>query len=228
MIKNILFDLDDTLFDFHAAEKRALKRTFETLGIQVSEKVLKRYSQINAEHWKMLEKGLITRDRVKVGRFEKLFAETGYNVSPEKTAALYENYLSEGHIFIDGAEDLLSFLYGKYRLYIVSNCSAKVQDGRIKSSGIAKYFENIFISQKIGFDKPNKEFFDACFSEISDFSPDETVIIGDSLSSDIKGGKNAGIKTVWFDPSGKENDGDVSPDFTVSSLSEIPALISEM
>lgn len=228
MIKNILFDLDDTLFDFHAAEKKAIKRTFETLGVPATEEILKRYSQINAEHWKMLEKGLITRDGVKVGRFEKLFAETGYGVSPEKTAALYENNLSQGHIFIDGAENLLSFLYGKYRLYIVSNGSAKVQDGRIKSSGIAKYFENIFISQRVGFDKPNKEFFDACFSKIPDFSSDETVIIGDSLSSDIKGGKNAGIKTVWFDPSGKESDGDVFPDFTVFSLSEIPALISEM
>ncbi len=228
MIKNILFDLDDTLFDFHAAEKRALKRTFETLGVYASEEVLKRYSQINSEHWKMLEKGLITRDRVKVGRFEKLFAETGYTVSPEETAKLYENYLSEGHIFISGAENLLSSLYGKYRLYIVSNGSAKVQDGRIKSSGIAKYFENIFISQKVGFDKPNKEFFDACFSEIPDFLPKETVIIGDSLSSDIKGGKNAGITTVWFNPSGKENDSDVFPDFTVSSLAEIPNLVAKL
>ena len=200
MIKNILFDLDDTLFDFHAAEKKAIKRTFETLGVPATEEVLKRYSQINSEYWKMLEKGLITRDGVKVGRFEKLFAETGYRVSPEETAALYENNLSQGHIFIDGAENLLSFLYGKYRLYIVSNGSAKVQDGRIKSSGIAKYFENIFISQRVGFDKPNKEFFDACFSKIPDFSSDETVIIGDSLSSDIKGGKNAGIKTKVFMP----------------------------
>ena len=107
-----------------------------------------------------------------------------------------------------GAPELLEELYRKYRLYIVSNGTAKVQEGRIGSSGIAKYMDGIFISQILGANKPDKQFFDICFAEIPDFSLSETVIIGDSLSSDIKGGINAGITTVWFNPKRIENDSD--------------------
>lgn len=228
MIKNILFDLDDTLFDFHKAEKIALKKTLEKLKIAPEEKVLRRYSEINLSQWKLLEKGEITREEVKVRRYRLLFAEMGVFASPEAAAKYYENFLSQGHIFIDGAEDLLKNLYGKYRLYIVSNGTAKVQDGRIKSSGIAKYFEKIFISEKIGFNKPSREFFDCCFAEIPDFEKKETVIVGDSLSSDIKGGKNSGIATVWFNPARKENDSDVTPDFEIQRLSDVIPLIEAL
>lgn len=228
MIKNVLFDLDDTLFDFGAAEKKALSKTLFQLGVKPEEEILSLYSKINAAHWKMLENGELTRDEVKVKRFEKLFMKIGADVSAVSAAKLYEGFLSEGHIFISGAEELLENLFGKYRLYIVSNGSANVQDGRIKSSGISKYFEEIFISQRVGFDKPRKEFFDACFAKIPDFEKSETLIIGDSLSSDVRGGKNAGITTVWFNPKNKENDGNIFPDYTVKSLVEFENLISNI
>ena len=136
--------------------------------------------------------------------------------------------LAIGHYFMPGAPELLEELYRKYRLYIVSNGTAKVQEGRIGSSGIAKYMDGIFISQILGANKPDKQFFDTCFAEIPDFSLSETVIIGDSLSSDIKGGINAGITTVWFNPKGLSNDGGIKPDFTVKTLSEIPAVLRQI
>lgn len=136
--------------------------------------------------------------------------------------------LAIGHYFMPGAPELLGELYGKYRLYIVSNGTAKVQEGRIGSSGIAKYMDGIFISQILGANKPDKQFFDICFAEIPDFSLSETVIIGDSLSSDIKGGINAGITTVWFNPKGIENDNDIKPDYTINELSEVPGLLSQI
>ena len=136
--------------------------------------------------------------------------------------------LAIGHYFMPGAPELLGELYGKYRLYIVSNGTAKVQEGRIGSSGIAKYMDGIFISQILGANKPDKQFFDICFAEIPDFSLSETVIIGDSLSSDIKGGIKAGITTVWFNPKGIENDSDIKPDYTIKELSEVPGLLSQI
>lgn len=228
MIRNVLFDLDDTLFDFHKAEKIALTKTLVHFGIDPTEETLALYSAINAAHWKRLELGEISREEVKVGRYRELFKTIGVECDPVKATAYYESMLAIGHYFMPGAPELLEELYGKYRLYIVSNGTAKVQEGRIGSSGIAKYMDGIFISQILGANKPDKQFFDICFSEIPDFSLSETVIIGDSLSSDIKGGINAGITTVWFNPKGIENDNDIKPDYTIKELSEVPGLLSQM
>ena len=228
MIRNVLFDLDDTLFDFHKAEKIALTKTLVHFGIDPTEETLALYSTINAAHWKRLELGEISREEVKVGRYRELFKTIGVECDPVKATAYYESMLAIGHYFMPGAPELLEELYGKYRLYIVSNGTAKVQEGRIESSGIAKYMDGIFISQVLGANKPDKQFFDICFAEIPDFSLSETVIIGDSLSSDIKGGINAGIITVWFNPKGIENDNDIKPDYTIKELSEVPGLLSQI
>ena len=228
MIRNVLFDLDDTLFDFHKAEKIALTKTLVHFGIDPTEETLALYSTINAAHWKRLELGEISREEVKVGRYRELFKTIGVECDPVKATAYYESMLAIGHYFMPGAPELLEELYGKYRLYIVSNGTAKVQEGRIGSSGIAKYMDGIFISQILGANKPDKQFFDICFAEILDFSLSETVIIGDSLSSDIKGGINAGIITVWFNPKGIENDNDIKPDYTIKELSEVPGLLSQI
>ena len=228
MIRNVLFDLDDTLFDFHKAEKIALTKTLVHFGIDPTEETLALYSTINAAHWKRLELGEISREEVKVGRYRELFKTIGVECDPVKATAYYESMLAIGHYFMPGAPELLGELYRKYRLYIVSNGTAKVQEGRIGSSGIAKYMDGIFISQILGANKPDKQFFDVCFAEIPDFSLSETVIIGDSLSSDIKGGINAGITTVWFNPKGIENNNDIKPDYTIKELSEVPGLLSQI
>lgn len=228
MIRNVLFDLDDTLFDFHKAEKIALTKTLVHFGIDPTEETLALYSTINATHWKRLELGEISREEVKVGRYRELFKTIGVECDPVKATAYYESMLAIGHYFMPGAPELLEELYRKYRLYIVSNGTAKVQEGRIGSSGIAKYMDGIFISQILGANKPDKQFFDICFAEIPDFSLSETVIIGDSLSSDIKGGINAGITTVWFNPKGIENDNNIKPDYTIKELSEVPGLLSQI
>lgn len=228
MIRNVLFYLDDTLFDFHKAEKIALTKTLVHFGIDPTEETLALYSTINAAHWKRLELGEISREEVKVGRYRELFKTIGVECDPVKATAYYESMLAIGHYFMPGAPELLEELYRKYRLYIVSNGTAKVQEGRIGSSGIAKYMDGIFISQILGANKPDKQFFDICFAEIPDFSLSETVIIGDSLSSDIKGGINAGITTVWFNPKGIENDNDIKPDYTIKELSEVPGLLSQI
>ena len=225
MIKNILFDLDNTLFDFYASEKKALKKTLISLGLEPDEFMLKRYSEINDAHWKRLEKGELTRSEVKIGRYRQLFDEFGINASPEETTAYYEIKLSEEGDLMEGALELLKYLQGKYRLYVVSNGTLICQQGRMKNTGITEFFNDHFISQQIGFEKPQKEFFDYCFNHIQGFKKDETVIVGDSISADIIGGKNAGIKTVWFNPDGAKSD---LPDYEIHSLSEFKDIIERM
>ena len=228
MIKSVFIDLDETLFDFHKAERIALTKMLSHFGIVPDAEMTKRYSLINKSQWELLEKKEKTRDEVLTDRFTIFFREIKVNVDSRKAREIYEDFLGEGHYFIEGAEELLKALYGKYDLYLASNGTESVQVRRIASSGIAKYFNEIFISQTLGHDKPSKEYFDACFSKIPNFSPENAVIIGDSLSSDILGGKNAGIKSCLFNPEKKENKTDIIPDFEVESLKEIPGLLERI
>ena len=228
MIKNILFDLDDTLFDFHKAEKIAIEKTLKIAGVVPSKDLLSKYSCINLSQWKLLELGKLTRNEVKLRRFRLFFEENGIDFPAEKAAATYEQLLGIGHYFIDGAENIIQKLYGRYRLYIVSNGTLSVQTSRIKSSGIAKYFDNIFISEEIGYNKPDREFFDACFGQIKDFKHDETIIVGDSLSSDIKGGINCGITTVWFNPNHALNNTDIKPGHEIDKLDNLLSLLEKL
>ena len=228
MIKNVFLDIDDTLLDFHKAEANAIRKTFSDMGIEPTQELIRHYSEVNLSQWHDLEKGLITREKLLTKRFDILYAELGITLSSEKTQSFYEKYLSREAYFIEGAQELLDALYGRYRLFIASNGTAYVQKGRIGITGIAKYFEKIFISEHIGFDKPSKEYFDACFAQIPDFAPEESIIVGDSLSSDIRGGINAGIKTCWYNPKGKTCGEDTVPDFEIRSLSELPALLEKI
>ena len=228
MIKTLFLDLDDTILDFHAAERVALSSALLDMGVEPTDALLKRYKEINRECWERLERGELTREQVLLTRFQLLFCELGYTASAEKTQQIYEYRLSLEHPFIDGAPELLEALYGKYSLYIASNGTASVQDRRISDTGIGKYFEGIFISQRIGANKPDKEFFDRCFAETKGFDKSEAMIVGDSLSSDILGGKNAGIRTCYFNPHRRLNTTGIIPDFEIHSLSELIPLLERL
>lgn len=228
MIRNLLLDLDDTLLDFKKAEAIAIRATFSEIGIDPSDENVELYSRINRSCWEKLELGEYTRDEVLHRRFDILFARLGVTGDAHETQKIYEYKLSLGAFYLDGAEELLGYLKGKYRLCLATNGIVKVQTRRIADSGIAKYFDGIYVSEKIGYNKPDKRFFDAVFKDIPNFNPDETVIVGDSLTSDIKGGINAGIKTVHFNPHGKKNTSGIIPDYEISSLSELPQLLEKM
>ena len=228
MIRYVLFDVDDTLLDFGKAEAAAIRKTFERIGIPVTDELIRRYSEINAQQWSRFEKGEITREKLLTERFDILFSELGINVPSEMAQASYEYLLGIGHYFVDGAEELLEALKYKYELYIVSNGNASVQDRRLKSAGIIPYFKDIFISERVGFNKPSAEFFEACFERIPGFEKDKAVIVGDRLSSDILGGMNAGVKTCWFNPRGDAPDPDIPADYEIKHLSELPALLESI
>ena len=230
MIKTVFIDLDDTVFDFHACESVAISKTLLCFGVDPDDEVIARYSEYNRLQWEALERGEITRDEVLTRRFKLLFDSLGMEVDPWEVQLLYERNLSMEHIFMKGAEDVLTELkrLGKYRLYAATNGIERVQRRRISESGIEKFFDDFFISECIGYNKPAKEFFDRCFAMIPDFDKAKTIIIGDSLTSDIKGGKNAGIKTCMFNPRKKSITGDVIPDYEIADLSEIITLLEEI
>ena len=228
MIKYLFFDIDDTLFDFKRSEKDALSKTLSALGINPTEEIISLYSRINRSQWEALERGEATREVILPRRYEILFKEIGIDADPKQAQKIYERQLSRTYYYLPGAEELLGELYGKYKIYLASNGTAIVQDGRISLSGIGKYAEDIFISEKIGHNKPSPEFFDACFSRIEGFEKEHAIIIGDSLSSDILGGIGAGIKTCLFNPHGNAVSSDIKPDFEVRSFSEIPKLLERL
>ena len=228
MIRFVLLDLDDTILDFHRAEAAAVSKTFLRLGIEPTEQIVQRYSEVNAAHWRMLERGEITRAQVLTGRFRQIFSEIGAGCDPEHTQQIYEAYLSRGHYFIPGAEQLLKDLYGNYHLYLVSNGNAVVQKGRLESAGIAPYFDAIFISELIGADKPSRAYFDRCFAKIPDFDPQQAILIGDSPTSDILGGIRAGVKTCWFNPNHRLPNPEIHADYEIGQLCLLPSLLAEL
>ncbi len=223
----VFLDLDNTILDFSMAERKAIWETFGEFGISPTEELLAHFRRINGKQWELLEEGKITRRQVLVVRFEKLFAEEGITADAEAVQNRYESILRCGHYFVPGAEELLEALQGRYRLFLASNGNASTQDSRIASAGIEKYFENMFVSEKLGAEKPSREFFEACFARIPGFDASRAVMVGDSLTSDIRGGINAGLPTVWYNPAGKQRPAQNAPDYTISHLSELPDLLEK-
>lgn len=226
MIEFLFLDLDDTILDFQKAERLALAKTLESFGLPPTDTVLARYHEINREHWERLERKELTRQQVLVGRFAALFAEMGLSAQAEQVARTYEENLSQGHYFLPGAEEALKSLSKKYKLYLASNGTARVQAGRLKSAGIIPYFQEIFVSEEMGYNKPDPAYFDACFARIPGFRKDRAMMVGDSLTSDILGGIQAGIATCWVNPHQKT--GSIRPDYEIESIVQLEALLKNL
>lgn len=228
MLRTVFLDLDDTILDFRRAEAEALRRALTEADIPADDGVLARYHAINAAQWELLEEGVLTREQVLLGRFDILFGELGLARSAREVCERYEEYLGEGHWFVPGAEAVLSALAPRYELYLASNGTAAVQHRRLESAGILPWFKGVFISQELGADKPSPAFFQRCFAAIPGFSRDHAVMVGDSLTSDIRGGRDAGLRTCWFNPHGKPRRADILPDYEVSALERLPALLETL
>lgn len=228
MVEFLFLDLDDTILDFHRAERIAVSKTFRHFGIEPTEEVLERYKAINIAHWQMLERGELSRAEVLVNRFQALFEEYGVTCDAAAVAASYEDNLSIGHFFLPGAEEAVERLSQKYRLFLASNGTAKVQAGRMTSANLYRFFEKVFVSEEMGHNKPSKIYFDLAFSQIPGFDPQKAMIVGDSLTSDIKGGINAGIQTCWVNPKHLPADPEIPANYEIESLSQLEALLETL
>ncbi len=223
--KTLLFDADGTLLDFAASERNALINALKTFAVEPSDALLSRYSEINLSLWKMLERGEIKKERLKVQRFETFCREFSIDADPEKMAEEYLSGLSREGILLDGAFTLLSHLYGISDIYIVTNGIKKVQTGRMSALSIKEFIKHIFISDEIGAEKPKREFFDYVENHIENFDKKHTLLIGDSLTSDIKGAIAAGIDCVWYNPEGMDAPADMDITYTVDSLADIEDIV---
>lgn len=223
----LLWDVDDTLLDFGYSERYAIKHCFELIGREISAEWISRYAEINDNYWKRLEKGEVTKAEVLRGRFADLFSEMGIEVAEEELREFQLNYqkaLGSVYYYRDSSYELCKKLKGHCRQYLVTNGVESTQRNKLKLSGLDALMDDIFISEVIGFVKPRKEFFDACFAQIPDVDKERVLLIGDSLSSDIKGAKNAGIASCWYNPKGKTAEG-IVPDYVIENLWEVEQII---
>jgi len=219
--KWILFDADGTLFDYDRAESEALRCTFQNFGYDFVTSYVALYEQINKQMWLEFEQGLITPDRLKVKRFEQLISKLDLNSDAHYFSESYLNYLSENAYLMEGAEELLKAITGKVGLVLITNGLKKVQRARFARSTIRRYFDHIIISEEVGAVKPDKRIFDVTFAKMNYPDKEKVLIIGDSLTSDIKGGNDFGIDTCWFNPKDQTHDQDVVINYEINKLEEV-------
>ncbi len=227
MIKTILWDIDDTLLDFKKAENNSLKKTFEHFGLgKCTDEMVNTYSAINQSKWEMLERGELTKEQVLKERFTDFFALMNIkSVDEVEFCSHYENGLSDKIVFIENAFDILNEFKGKCRQYAVTNGAYPIQTKRLEKSGLDKILDGAFISDSIGFEKPNKNFFDYVLKNIIPCHRNEILIVGDSLTSDISGGNNAGIKCCWYNPKNRNKDKNVKIDYEIHNLNQVKNII---
>lgn len=221
----ILFDADDTILDFHKAEKEGLKNAFKDNNVLFNDDIFKSYKKINSFLWSEFEKGNIKKEEISKNRFKTLFENLNINGDHNALTKSYEDRLGEGYYLIDGAIEILEELYEKCNLYCVTNGHIKTQTSRFEGAGINKYFKDVFVSEKVGYAKPSKEYFDYVFNKIHNVDLKRTIIIGDSLSSDILGGINAGIDTCWYNPKGTLNTSSLKAVYEIKKLEDLKGII---
>lgn len=227
MIKTILWDIDGTILNFKAAESVAIKKCFVELGMgECTDEQVARYSKINQKYWKMLERGEITKPKLLNERFREFFETEEINFSDfDEFNKIYQVRLGDTIVFNDNAYDLIKSFKGKVKQYAVTNGTFTAQDIKLKNSGLYELFDDVFISEKIGFEKPDINFFNIVFKKTGIKNLQETVIVGDSLTGDIKGGNNAGILCCWYNPSNELPPKDLKIDFNIQNLNKLAEII---
>ena len=228
--KFLLFDLDHTLLDFDRAEDLALTFLLEEAGVASQEiKVYKdHYIPMNRAMWEDLNHGLITKPELLRTRFSRLFEHFGKEVDGSFLAGRYQHFLSrqgqelpQAHAFLADVKDR------GHKIYAATNGVSFIQRGRLQASSILPFFDDVFISDEVGAHKPSTDFFDKIANQVHDFHPSSALMIGDSLTADIQGGNNAGIDSVWFNPSNIVNETPAVPTYQVKSYEEILKILSK-
>ena len=224
----VLFDIDGTLLDFEKAERVGMKETLTRFGLRNDDAVLDSYNEINLFHWELFERGELSLENLLVKRHEALFERYGFEQDSVKFNDYYENRLKNCGYLVEYALEILDYVKSlSCKMAIVTNGIYETQTNRITISSLNEYFQHVYISEKIGYSKPQKEIFEHIFKDIGgDIKKENALIVGDSLTSDIKGGNNFGIHTCWLNPKRHENNLDVKVDYEIQSLIQLKEIIS--
>lgn len=224
MIKAVLLDVDNTLLDFNKCATKAMGMAFKEYSLPFKESDFLTFKRINDGLWLDIEKKKITREYLHANRFNIILKELGIDFDGHKIEKSFLLDLNVCTEFVDGALDLVKYLSEKYVLCSASNAPYNQQIARLNNSGLNKYLKKTFISEKMGVNKPDKKFFDKCFEELAPITKEQTVMIGDSLTADINGAKEYGLKCIWFNFDKKKTRGDEA-DFIVNKLEEIKEIL---
>ena len=223
MIKAILIDIDNTLLDFDASARLAIVEGFAKRGIEFSDNVIDVFHRINNSLWKRLENGELTKQGLFDIRWNTIFEALGVKADGIEFEAYFRAYLFDSAVEINGATDILKYLSSKYNVYAASNGTHAQQINRLTRAGMIGMLKNVFTSQALGVQKPEKAFFDKCLEQM-DCAPHEVMMIGDSLSADIGGARDAGLLTCWFDVK-KTSNGNGIADHTVTELIDVKQIL---
>ncbi|EGT3617265.1 noncanonical pyrimidine nucleotidase, YjjG family, partial [Clostridium perfringens] len=222
----IIFDADETLFDFKKSEREAFKNTMLKFDIEYDKNYhLKIYKEINTGIWKEFEQGLITQEKLKIERFKRLSDKLNIKFDEINFAKSYMEHLADASFLFDDSIDLIENLNKSYKLSIVTNGLTSVQDKRIRKSTIAKYFDAIVISEEILIAKPDPKIFEYTLKHMNFSDKSKVLMVGDSLTSDIQGGINFGVDTCWYNPNKIENKTSITPTYEISSFDELKSLL---
>ena len=224
--KVILFDADDTLFDFQKTEKHALENLMCSLDTDHDKDYcINIYREINTNIWKEFEEGKITSDKLKVERFQRLIDKLNLSDDAIKLSNLYVKFLSEGSFLYEDTKNILDYLSKNYKLGIITNGLAEVQHKRIRESEVSHYFDEIIISSEVKIAKPDPKIFEYALNLLNHNDKSSVLMIGDSLTSDIKGGINTSIDTCWCNLFNKVNSTDINPKYEINNLLELKDLL---
>ena len=219
-----MFDADGTLYDFAASEHSALSRLFADLSIPYTEEWIGPYHEENSRCWSMFEDGEMTMEELKGARFQLFFDRTGLPYDGLKAGMDYIKYLGEAGIMLPGATEFIREITQKYDASIITNGIADTQHSRFRMTDTEKYFSHIFISEEMGFQKPDRRFFDIVLKTLH-AAPEDCIVIGDSEKSDIQGALNAGIESIFISFSGRRSD---RASYSVSSFDELSSLLERI
>jgi len=221
----VFLDADETIFDFKRAESYAVGQAFDQFGLELTQRAALDYEEINKGLWRIFEKGEMEQEFLKVERFRLLFLRLGADVDARLFSEAYIEWLSRASFLIEGAEDLCRYLSGKYKLAVITNGIKKVQDSRIGKSAIRKYLSALVISEEAKSSKPSGGIFDYACRLLSFHDKKKMIIVGDSLSSDIKGGIDYGIDTCWANLASLKNESGLVPTYEIRSLEELRRIL---
>lgn len=219
----VLIDIDDTLFDFRASSFDALVATFGAYGVSFDERDMRAYEVYNDELWRAYERGEVEKAALFVERFRLYFLERGLQLDPAAVNEMYLRQLGFGAHLMPHAKELLQFLHGRYKVFVVTNGDTNTQRSRIRLSGVGQYFDEIFISEQLGCRKPEAAFFDKVFAAVGEEYRACSLLVGDSLSSDMQGGRNAGIATCFY---GDRQKADDRCDYIITDLLQLPDILA--
>ncbi len=224
----LLLDADNTLLDFDENERVSIRNTFAYMGIPFDDETLALYHRINIMYWSMLAEGKIEKEVLLPKRFETLYERIGVKADPQATEDYYREQLGLGCQVVPGGFETCRILKRDYRLYVITNGIASTQRARLAGSGLLDFLDGVFISDDIGVNKPDRGFFEYVGSHIEGFDPKKTLVVGDALYSDIRGGIDFGLDTCWLNIYNEENNSETRPTYTIQTIVDLPKLLRDI